>query len=320
MLTHSSPRSCGLHDPHGHFQQLRLFDSALTDKQILDIASNSTDPITKKVLRTCILPTATDSSSYQDRQGNNCEWYFTARTEDPHACNEAASLACPIACERSKCYKRASKQPARHHIWDRIHRLIPQSGKHTLCLDTSISKKELLSECKLPPQAGTHQSSHVQEPRHGFPYFSEKLRDESYLNVTDCEVLRASLNEYCSFSFPRSAHTIDPEQFTISFWIKHLSNRGTHEMVMFIASCATWLMRILILSVSQVSLYSGLNPPELFFTLKGPSTDKYQTTWLIAPNGTGAEDVNVHEDDAAFRMRNWVRYSLTFGPKNELNL
>ena len=91
-------------------------------------------------------------------------------------------------------------------------------------------------------------------------------------------------------------------------------------MVMFIASCATWLMRILILSVSQVSLYSGLNPPELFFTLKGPSTDKYQTTWLIAPNGTGAEDVNVHEDDAAFRMRNWVRYSLTFGPKNELNL
>ena len=228
-LTHS-PHSCGLLDAHGHFQQLRLFKLALTDQQILDIASDSTDPETTKVLRTCILPTAKDSLVYRDSQGNNCEWYFTARAENPHACNEAASLECPIACERSKCYERASEQPAIHRTWDRIHRLIPKSGSPTLCLDTSISREELFSGCN---NARKQHSTH-RVPKHGFSYFSEE-EELKYLNATDCKSLKASLNEYCSFSFPRSAHSINPEQFTISFWIKYLSNRGTQETVMSLA-------------------------------------------------------------------------------------
>ena len=162
----------------------------------------------------------------------------------------------------------------------------------------------------------THDSTHVDtnvnthaDPwtaeQHSFKHFINKhhlpaatRHNVNMFNVTDCAKLGLSINPHCSFApIHLTGTALVTQGFTISFWLQRLPGRPNRR----------WHRANELLSV-----YSGLSPPQLLFTIQDVyGTDSQQHGWLIDHKHSSIA-LEFPPADVPPAVGEWVRYAVVF--------
>ena len=222
-------------------------------------------------------------------------------------CRGLIQQMCPIACRVPMCFRpELAAAPAIHHIWDRIHRFTPRSGRYTTCLDVSSPRAEVLSQCTGSYQA--LKTNGYSGGNNGFLYLTEVSTHlgADTMNVTDCAVLERSLHDaHCDFSLPSAQTVFSSEQFTISFWMQLISGSSAGPGELF-------------------TVYAGLNPPTIVLTIYGTKCNPMENAYVMSfkknlslnAGDRAGQDVNLPRSSVCWEPGEWARFAVTFGPQN----
>jgi len=243
-----------------------------------------------------------DSSSFMDERQRDCAWYAERRGEAPEVCHgQEVSRSCPIACPTVvQCAGLAKDwEPfTPRRVWERVMHVRPRlslgdleqdqkiesavAAPASICLSELSNADEIIKRCEALRDA--------RDPRlYGYPpnvnvnnnWMWQISTEERGLNITDCALLKATMDPHCTFRVPNrwtTNFTFDWQAatyggFTITFWIRPSDQKATAFEPM-------------------VELYSSLSPPLSLLYIKG-TTLTLHARWGAGQGGTDAIVIDV---------------------------
>ncbi|EKX46141.1 hypothetical protein GUITHDRAFT_108175 [Guillardia theta CCMP2712] len=180
-------------------------------------------------------PDMQDDGVWSDPYGHGCSWYYQAKQSTPAVCSSSeAQQNCPNSCgSKQECFKDFTAASP-FFVWDRT-RLIPaQSPNGTICLGSSYSKASVVAECRKWASGASYKQELFPESwAASMATKGTAPRRGRRVNVTVCDELEASIDEYCGFEMkPVEEFTkkmlAEGGDFTISFWVRPV---GTNSML-----------------------------------------------------------------------------------------
>ncbi|EKX42859.1 hypothetical protein GUITHDRAFT_140993 [Guillardia theta CCMP2712] len=180
-------------------------------------------------------PDMQDDGIWSDPYGHECSWYYQAKQSTPAVCSSSeAQQNCPNSCaSKQQCFKDFVATSS-FFVWDRT-RLIPaQSPNGTICLGSSYSKASVVAECRKWASGASYKQELFPESwKASMETTGKAPRRARRVNVTVCDELEASIDEYCGFDMkPVEEFTkkmlAEGGDFTISFWVRPV---GTNSML-----------------------------------------------------------------------------------------
>lgn len=222
----------------------------LSDEEILTLATASTPALLSE--HKCKTIDEVLDTKWTDQFGNGCQWYFDKRVSHSEVCTSAeARTNCPQACASvQECFVVEEATPF-FHVWDRVRRLEPLGSNGSLCLGSSVSRDEIVRECKSWQQRGGLDA----EPPAAVESWLESMevgREGRRINLTEsCSRIALAIDEYCSFNstevkeFTRQSKANNGDM-TITFWAKPLGQASMISSRFF----------------SQISWFARLFPPQ----------------------------------------------------------
>uniref|UniRef100_A0A7S0VMJ9 Polycystin cation channel PKD1/PKD2 domain-containing protein n=1 Tax=Hemiselmis tepida TaxID=464990 RepID=A0A7S0VMJ9_9CRYP len=206
---------------------LRMYPGApLTSTQVSDIAQakvpdgSLSGNISRERCQHISSPDMKDSS-WTDRYGHGCTWYYSRKQTHPNVCDyPGLEEHCPIACDsKQQCFNK--KTYKRYFAWNSIRRIERQSRNGTVCLASNTNATAIFEACKAwLPSINT--DTKVWQWKLDV---AARPAGASRVNLTECQSLLRSIDNFCEFDHSEVSQFTDEVRsnggdFTLGFWVR----------------------------------------------------------------------------------------------------
>lgn len=204
--------------------------SALTHGEIQKVMAEPTPGLVTD--EKCFAPEdpALKDTAWKDTFGHGCDWYYDNAKITPTVCDfPGAKAACPIACaSKQECFNNPSYKA--YFTWKSIRKIEPKSTNGTMCMSDKHDLNKVYQDCVAfqSQMTETNMRDYLVDMRDALP-------NQKRLNLTECEEIKAAMDEHCAFDSASVANVTreyaESGEMTIAFWVKPLSEKSLENGV-----------------------------------------------------------------------------------------